>query len=124
MDKITFVDDTEPAISADNLNQLQTNVETAINQVNQIKNGNITAKDGITIQYPSIVQSGKVKLQIWIKYFNYIGGFWFLFLILLSNVLWKVCEVGSDYFLSYWTEKENLTHKNNSKYLRYYTFLV
>lgn len=36
MDKITFVDDTEPAISADNLNQLQTNVETAINQVNQI----------------------------------------------------------------------------------------
>ena len=33
-----------------------------------------------------IVQSGKVKLQIWIKYFNYIGGFWFLFLILLSNV--------------------------------------
>ena len=71
-----------------------------------------------------IVQSGKVKLQIWIKYFNYIGGFWFLFLILLSNVLWKVCEVGSDYFLSYWTEKENLTHKNNSKYLRYYTLLT
>lgn len=60
MDKINFQNKKLPAVNATNLNQLQTNVETAINQVNQIKNGNITAKDGITIQYPSIVQSGKV----------------------------------------------------------------
>ena len=60
MDKINFQNKKLPALNATNLNQLQTNVETAINQVNQIKNGNITAKDGITIQYPSIVQSGKV----------------------------------------------------------------
>lgn len=60
MDKITFVDDAEPSISADTLKELQNNIEKAINQVNQIKNGNITAQDGITIQYPSIVQSGKV----------------------------------------------------------------
>ena len=85
----------------------------------------ILQKNEITrITKDEVVQSGHVKLQIWVKYFTYIGGYWFIFLVFLSNILWKLCEVAGDYFLTYWTEKENLSVKKNQRYLRYYSAIT
>lgn len=42
MDKIDFVNNSEPDLSAENLNLLQTNVENAINNVEQVKSYDLT----------------------------------------------------------------------------------
>lgn len=42
MDKINFVNNSEPDLSAENLNLLQTNVENAINNVEQVKTYDLT----------------------------------------------------------------------------------
>ena len=60
---------------------------------------------------------------MWVKYFLYIGGVSFLIIIVLCNVLWKICEVGSDYILMGWTSKDSLSKNENHKFLFVYTIV-
>ena len=78
----------------------------------------------IRITKDEFAHQGKVKMHIWMKYFSYIGGIMFLILVFITNVLWKICEISSDYFLSYWTEQENLSNTKNKTYLRYYLYIT
>lgn len=61
MEKINFINNQAPALNATNLNQLQTNIETAINSVVESgsnDNGNyIKFSDGTMICYHSILKS-------------------------------------------------------------------
>ena len=63
------------------------------------------------------------KFKMWVKYFLYIGGVSFLIIIVLCNVLWKICEVGSDYILMGWTSKDSLSKNENHKFLFVYTIV-
>ena len=61
------------------------------------------------------------KIKTWVNYFLYIGGVNFLITIILCNILWKICEVGSDYILMGWTSEEKLSNNENNKFLIIYT---
>ena len=55
MQKITFVNENAPYVSAENLNQMQTNVESAINEIIETGNNSngswVKLKNGTLIQY-------------------------------------------------------------------------
>ena len=57
MDKINFVNDSEPELSAENLNQMQTNVENAINEIVEV----ITNENGTAIKYSNGIMICKHK---------------------------------------------------------------
>ena len=55
-----------------------------------------------------------------IKYFNsfiffikYSGGIKFCIKVLFANVIWKVSQLLSDFYISKWSEKDNIENKNN-----------
>ena len=66
-------------------------------------------------------KEGSISLHTWIIFFLYSGGVMFLIYTIFTNVAWKGCEIIGDYFLTYWTSKENLTRSENNKCLLIYT---
>ena len=124
---VTTATSAESFVINDNVNTVNINDTDSTPLTISVGNdsGNVDC-DGkvIRITKDEFAHQGKVKMHIWMKYFSYIGGIMFLILVLVTNVLWKVCEIGSDYFLSYWTEQENLSSQKNKKYLRCYLYIT
>ena len=66
-------------------------------------------------------KKGRIKMKVWWNLYLFGGGITYLLSIILINVLWKICEVGSDYFLTYWTGKTDIKPGNNFFYLLTYS---
>ena len=50
---------------------------------------------------------GEVKLDVYISYFKYMGGTFFMILIFIIMLLWQINKGGSDYWLAYRSKPEN-----------------
>ena len=62
----------------------------------------------------------KISFDSLFSLIKYSGGFIFIFQILSVNIIWKGCEIYSDYYLSSWSSIPNLTsNENNMKLLTY-----
>ena len=69
------------------------------------------------------LKRGGIKLSLWYTFYMYAGGICFLFITIGINVMYKVFEILSDYFVSLWTGKTDLTPKQNKHYLIAYFFI-
>lgn len=65
-------------------------------------------------------KKGSIKMKVWWIFFSYAGGATYLFVIILVNALWKTSEVGSDYYLTYWTGKKDIPPSDTMYYLLSY----
>ena len=50
---------------------------------------------------------GEVKLKVYISYFKYMEGTFFMMLIFLIILLWQINKGESDDWLAYWSKPEN-----------------
>ena len=66
-------------------------------------------------------QNVKVK-TLW-KFFQYAGGTSYLFSIIIFNLLYKLFEIGSFYFISYWITLQDVNPKQNDQYLIIYVII-
>ena len=66
----------------------------------------------------------KISFNTLFTLLKYSGGFFYVFKILSVNILWKACEVYSDYYLSSWSSIPNLTSTQNNIKLIIYTFIT
>ena len=68
MEKINFANGQAPALNGANLNQLQANVENAINdvenKVDEIVKGTLTGLNGVTVDYGSYMVYGKILILV------------------------------------------------------------
>ena len=66
----------------------------------------------------------KISFSALFSLIKYSGGFFYVFRILSVNILWKACQVYSDYYLSSWSSMTNLTPKENNTKLIIYTIIA
>lgn len=50
---------------------------------------------------------GEVKLSVYLKYLEYMGGKFFAIMIVLIMFLWQINKAGSDFWLAFWSQKQN-----------------
>ena len=60
---------------------------------------------------------GRINFNVWWTFFTYAGGAVYLFYTAMINLSWKSCEIGSDYFLTYWTSQVKQTVYESRKFL-------
>ena len=58
-----------------------------------------------------------------IFFIKYSGGMKFCIKVLLANIIWKVSQLLSDFYISRWTKKDNLENKNNV-YIKLFIFTI
>lgn len=101
--------------------------ETPQNQKNPMKEGekanNLDKdnKDIVRTTKDEKQKKGSIKMKVWWTFYLYAGGFGYLFLTILVNIIWKANEVGVDIYLTYWTGKTDIEPKDNKYYLITYT---
>ena len=54
---------------------------------------------------------------------NYSGGLFFVILLVLINIIWKLCESGSDYILMVWSSDSNMNERKNKIFLTTYALI-
>ena len=64
---------------------------------------------------------GNVKLEIYFQYFNYLGGFLLIILVLIIMLLGEATQRASDYWLAYWSEPNNQKSENKLKFFLIYS---
>ena len=65
----------------------------------------------------------KISFSTLMTLIKYSGGYKYVFKILLANVLWKISEVFSDYYLSSWNSDTHIDKKTNNYKLLIYTLI-
>ena len=65
----------------------------------------LSKKDKYEDHKPSIIEVLKIV-------FSYSGGFIALFFVLLGNLLWKICDSGSDFIITKWSDTKYAKEKN------------
>ena len=55
---------------------------------------------------------GKVKFTVYINYSRYLGGNFYLLIVIFIMILWQVTNGGSDLWLAYWSKPENQEESN------------
>ena len=75
-------------------------------------NENNSNKDSSIINYNSL------KTII-----DYSGGIFFVILLILINIIWKLCESGSDYILMVWSSDSKTNERKNKIFLTTYALL-
>ncbi|DAZ92485.1 TPA: hypothetical protein N0F65_012715 [Lagenidium giganteum] len=48
-------------------------------------------------------EEGRVSKEVFMRYFNALGGIKVCVLLVVVQTLWQVCQIGSDFWLSHWT---------------------
>jgi ATP-binding cassette, subfamily C (CFTR/MRP), member 1 len=66
---------------------------------------------------------GEVKLSVYLKYFEYMGGKLFGIMIVFIMLLWQVNKAGSDYWLAYWSQKQNQESRDKWIFFSIYSSL-
>jgi len=66
----------------------------------------------------------KVSFETLLTLIKFSGGYKLIFKIVLVNVLWKISEVYSDYYLSSWSMIENIDKKENNFRLFIYILIT
>ena len=66
----------------------------------------------------------KISFETILTLIKFSGGFRQVFKIVLVNLLWKISEVYSDYYLSSWTSKDHIEQKENNYNLFIYTLIT
>ena len=124
-EKISNIDNTMTPLTGFDIIDSNSNKElkNILNNDNEKKKLLKTSKKVKRITKDEKIQKGAVKLKVWMKYFTYIGGITFFISTLISNILWKTCEVKSDYILTEWASIEKITESENFKYLIYYSIV-
>jgi ABC-type multidrug transport system fused ATPase/permease subunit len=61
------------------------------------------------------------RIVVYQNLFTYSGGIFFLILVVLINIFWKMSEFSSDYVITIWSLNENLTKDQNMIYLYIYS---
>ena len=54
---------------------------------------------------------------------NYSGGLFFVILLVLINIIWKLCESGSDYILMVWSSDSKMNERKNKIFLTTYALI-
>ena len=54
---------------------------------------------------------------------NYSGGLFFVILLILINIIWKLCESGSDYILMVWSSDSKMNERKNKIFLTTYALI-
>ena len=54
------------------------------------------------------------------KIIDYSGGYFFIIILILINIIWKSCESGSDYILMLWSAESREDERKNRLYLATY----
>ena len=75
-------------------------------------NENTSNKDSSIINYNSL------KIII-----DYSGGIFFVILLILINIIWKLCESGSDYILMVWSSDSKMNERKNKIFLTTYALI-
>ena len=75
-------------------------------------NENTSNKDSSIINYNSL----KIIL-------DYSGGIFFVILLILINIIWKLCESGSDYILMVWSSDSKMNERKNKIFLTTYALM-
>ena len=75
-------------------------------------NENNSNKDSSIINYNSL------KTII-----DYSGGIFFVILLILINIIWKLCESGSDYILMVWSSDSKMNERKNKIFLTTYALM-
>jgi ABC-type multidrug transport system fused ATPase/permease subunit len=75
-------------------------------------------------QQPEKENKDKITFGTILTLIKFSGGYSLLFKIILVNVLWKISEVYSDYYLSSWGMIENITKKENNFRLFIYILIT
>ena len=75
-------------------------------------NENTSNKDSLIIDMDS--------LQVII---DYSGGLFFVILLILINIIWKLCESGSDYILMVWSSDAKTNERKNKIFLTTYALI-
>ena len=66
----------------------------------------------------------KISFSTLLTLIKYSGGNKFVFKIVLSNIIWKISEVYSDYYLSLWNSKTNIDKSENNHKLFLYIIIT
>ena len=76
------------------------------------KNENNSNKDSLIIDYKSLK-----------SIMNYSGGLFFIILLILINLIWKLCESGSDYILMLWSSDSKNNDRKTKIFLTTYALM-
>jgi len=66
-------------------------------------------------------EEGAVGFKVWKMFFNYYGGWFFYFVLLLVMGLMTVSQVGANFWLSYWSDGNNKEKHSRDYYFTVYT---
>ena len=66
----------------------------------------------------------KISFSTYITLIKYSGGMKIIFKILLPNIIWKVAQIYSDYYLSSWSSMEDLDKEENNIKLIIYVLVT
>ena len=66
----------------------------------------------------------KISFNALLSLIKYSGGLLYIFKILSVNIVWKVCEVFGDYYLSSWSSMTNLSKRENNIKLIIYVSII
>ena len=66
----------------------------------------------------------KISFSTLLTLIKHSGGFKYVFSIIFANVIWKICEVYSDYYLSSWTSQKTIDKSQNNYKLIIYTLIT
>lgn len=92
-------------------NNEEENNKTTLNDLNKNNSAIVrTTKD-------EELKRGGIKLAVWYSFYMYAGGLCFLFITVGINIMYKLFEILSDYFVSFWADKTDLTPQQNKHYL-------
>ena len=64
-----------------------------------------------------------ISISTLLTLIKYSGGYKYVFKILFANVIWKISEVFSDYYLSSWNSDTHIDKKTNNSKLLIYTLI-
>ena len=66
----------------------------------------------------------KISFSTLLTLIKYSGGNKYVFKILLANIIWKISEVYSDYYLSLWSSNTNINKEENNNKLIIYILIT